>query len=821
VASLAGMKLGGCELLEEIGQGGMGVIYKARQLSLDRIVAVKILAEHLAHNPSFVERFQREARAIAKVNHPNILAVYDVACQDLRHFMIMELIDGGSLTELLDARGVLEPWEAAGFILQAALGLECAAAANIIHRDVKPDNMMLTSRRVVKVSDFGLAKELDSTMTETQAVMGTPAYMSPEQCDGRDLDSRTDVYSLGGTFYRCVTGRLPFEAETAMSMMYRHKHVPLTPPIQVIPTLPPALSEIICQMMAKDRAERFLSMTEVARAIEAAQKSAAGAADPGKTAPPPPPPPPPAAEPAGGAPAFVVPGADSRVFAAPPSRQQIMDTAARCKKAARDLSAQGKFAQAARELRRLLEVSPDDAEARAALREIERRASEKRMAGTEIRTLISSGHYEEALTRWKKLEAEVRDEQLIKQVAHLEAAVVPALKLAEQADAATAAGRLEEAAGLYQKALELDPASERAKQGLKSVERTRQRIEFLLKEGYGHRQNRDYGQAVAVWDKVLAAEPANSQARRLLVEAHLAAAAEAGADEDFDKAVTHYEALLKVDPGNEEARKAVAEATIKRDRVNELRKVAQLARAKGDMAASARAWRDLTGIIPRNRVAREGLVSARRSLSVRRAKRLLVVLILLVAGAAGAVTWRNWQALGAARAALERTNFAAARAAAGHVWLPVFKGEAAEIIRKANFWEQDGKAEEAAAAKPPRWDDAVEAEQRAVEFYGSGPRLEEFQRKLARFECFRDSQSARAADEKGDWGEAMIKYQLAHNSALKAELKESAAQAEKDRQFCHWMEQGFNKQRSDPDGAKRDFEQARQLRPGNKRIPNP
>ena len=236
MASLAGLKLGGCELLEEIGQGGMGLIYKARQLSLDRIVAVKILAEHLAHNPSFVERFQREARAIAKINHANILAVYDVGCQGNHHFMIMELVDGGSVAELLEKRGVLEPWEGAEIILQAARGLECAAAANIIHRDVKPDNMMLTSRAVVKVSDFGLAKELDSaTMTETQAVMGTPAYMSPEQCDGRDLDSRTDIYSLGGTFYRCVTGRLPFEAETAMSMMYRHKHIPLVPPARSCP----------------------------------------------------------------------------------------------------------------------------------------------------------------------------------------------------------------------------------------------------------------------------------------------------------------------------------------------------------------------------------------------------------------------------------------------------------------------------------------------------------------------------------------------------------------------------------------------------------
>ena len=281
---LQGMRLGGCELLEEIGQGGMGSIYQARQVSLDRIVAVKILADHLAHNPSFVERFQREARAIARVNHPNILGVYDVGHQEGRHYMIMELVEGGSLAELLEKRGLIDPDEAVELVLQAARGLECAANQNIIHRDVKPDNIMLTKQQVVKVSDFGLAKELDSTMTETQAVMGTPAYMSPEQCDGRDLDSRTDIYSLGGTFYRCLTGRLPFEADTAMSMMYRHKHVPLTPPHEIIPTLSRAISEVIVKMMAKDRRERYQSMGEVTRALSAASGSKPGF-DPGKTMP--------------------------------------------------------------------------------------------------------------------------------------------------------------------------------------------------------------------------------------------------------------------------------------------------------------------------------------------------------------------------------------------------------------------------------------------------------------------------------------------------------------------------------------------------------
>ncbi|HOX06188.1 MAG TPA: protein kinase [Planctomycetota bacterium] len=816
MAGLAGMKLGGCELIEEIGQGGMGVIYRARQVSLDRIVAVKILAEHLAHNPSFVERFQREARAIAKVNHPNILAVYDVSNQDGRHFMIMELVEGGSLAELLEKQGLLDPWDAAELIRQAARGLECAAAANIIHRDVKPDNIMLTAKRVVKVSDFGLAKELDSAMTETQAVMGTPAYMSPEQCDGRDLDSRTDIYSLGGTLYRCLTGRLPFEAETAMSMMYRHKHVPLVPPGQIVPTLPASLSDVVVRMMAKDRAERFQSMTEVALALEGLLRTPSGAPDPSRTMPVGLPEPSPAGS------GFTVPGADSRIFAAPQSRQQIMDTAARCKKAARDLSTQGKYAQAARELRRLLEVSPDDAEARTALRDIEKRASDKRMAGTELRTLISSGHYEEALKRWKALEEDVRDEALIKQIEHLEKAVVPALKLAEQAEAAVSGGRIEEAGVLFQKALTLDQASERAKQGLKNVERTRQRIEFLLKEGYGHRQNRDYSQAVLVWEKVLAAEPTHAQARRLIVEARLSAATEAYADEDFDKAVNHYEALLKIEPDHEEARQALAEAVVKRDRVNELRKAAQMAKAKGDLAASARAWQELTGIIPKNRVAREGLTSARKSLSLKRARRLLLVLVGLVAGVVFFVGWRNWSALGGARAALDAGNFTEARAKANRVWLPVLKAEAADIVAKANFREHRKLAEE--AFKAGLFSDAVREMGLAVDGYrqlgDSDPSmLSGLEHKLLEYRSSEGVALARIDEEKGNWFAAMGKYMAAARFSTDAGLKQEAAELDRDRQFCYWMDEADRCLKDGKaDAARKAYEQAKLIRPSDPRV---
>ncbi len=265
---LIGNTIGGCEVLEIIGQGGMGIIYKARQKSLDRIVAMKVLSPKFTDDVSFVVRFQREARAIARVNHQNILAVYDVGSEDSVHYMIMELIEGESLAELQDRTGgPLKIEDACNYVLQSAQGLEAAQAAGVTHRDIKPENLMVTKKGIIKVSDFGLAKEADAGVTSTDAVMGTPAFMSPEQCDGKKVDGRTDIYSLGASFYRLITGRLPFEAETAMSMMYRHKHEALVPPKEICPAIPQSISGLITRMMHKKREHRPQTMTEVVEGI--------------------------------------------------------------------------------------------------------------------------------------------------------------------------------------------------------------------------------------------------------------------------------------------------------------------------------------------------------------------------------------------------------------------------------------------------------------------------------------------------------------------------------------------------------------------------
>ncbi len=801
---LQGMNLGGCELLEEIGQGGMGLIYRAKQISLDRVVAVKILADHLAHNPSFVERFQREARAIARINHPNILGVYDVGHQENRHYMIMELVDGGSVAELLEKRGILEPGEAAELIAQAARGLECAANQSIIHRDVKPDNIMLTSQHVVKVSDFGLAKELDSTMTETQAVMGTPAYMSPEQCDGRDLDSRTDIYSLGGTFYRCITGRLPFEADTAMSMMYRHKHVPLTPPKDLLPTLPQGISDVICKMMAKERGERFPSMDEVVTALENAKTVQPGF-DPDRTM---------AAERASDAdaqedsvPAFLK--SDTRMIAKKRTTEDAADTQIRCRESAEKLRSEGKLAQAARELRRLLEVAPDDEEARKSLRSLEERVATKRQVNGEVRSLVSASHYEEALEKWDALDDDLKDEQLAGQMERLSSTVVPALRQVAKADEAANGGQLDAAARLYEEAMKLDPNSEKAKQGLKNIEKARQRIQFLLKEGYTHRQNRDYPQAVEVWEKILAVEPDNTQARRLIVEARMAAAGEALTSESFDKVVKHCEGVLKIEAKHADAGRMLADAITKRDRIAELRREAELSRSKGDLGASIKAYRELAGIIPKSRMAKEGLRSTRSALSKKRSKRLFFMLVIVVLGAGGYLSFEQWTTIDRARRFFRSRQHVKARDQATKVWHPIWKGEAQEIFRKAALQFDLKRAGD--AEKDEDWAEARDAMDRILGYH-RGTDIDAYRRQRARYDYKLNNSNAEEAEAKAGtdpekWAMAQAQHLQARNAAKKAGgLEAEETRANNRNTFCFHVSEGLKKADvGDDSGARADF----------------
>jgi serine/threonine protein kinase len=281
-----GMKLGGYQLLQRIGAGGMGTVWLARQLSLDRDVAVKILRPGLAADPQFVLRFTREAFAAAQLVHHNIVQIYDCGSDKKLHFFSMEFVDSESLLSLVERTGRLEPEVAAGYVLQAARGLKFAHDRNMVHRDIKPDNLLLNHNGVVKVADLGLVKRkspahsaqqpgvVEEPLTKIganpmESAMGTPAYMAPEQVENSSrVDGRADTYALGCTLYHLLTGVPPFEGDTVTMVMTMHVNDTPVPPEERVRAVPKALSQIVLKMMAKRPADRFQSMDEVIQALE-------------------------------------------------------------------------------------------------------------------------------------------------------------------------------------------------------------------------------------------------------------------------------------------------------------------------------------------------------------------------------------------------------------------------------------------------------------------------------------------------------------------------------------------------------------------------
>jgi len=258
----AGRMFGGYQLVDKIGQGGMGEVYKARQVSLDRVVAIKILSKALYDNDEFIKRFEREAKAIARITHPNIVGVYDFGQIDGLRFMVNEFVDGSSLAKLISDRLILPPNEVVLLIVQCLAGLGHVGSQGIVHRDIKPDNILITKDNVAKIADFGLAKDVsrkdDNTdLTAVGLAMGTPAYMSPEQCMGQKLDVRSDLYAFGVTAWFALTGQKPFTGNSSFEVMTKQReHVPPLPH-EVVPGIPPALSAVVMRMLAKKAEDRF------------------------------------------------------------------------------------------------------------------------------------------------------------------------------------------------------------------------------------------------------------------------------------------------------------------------------------------------------------------------------------------------------------------------------------------------------------------------------------------------------------------------------------------------------------------------------------
>jgi len=273
-SSLTLKEIGGFELIGKIGQGGMGTVFKARQKSLDRIVALKVLPPSVAKDAKFIERFQREARACAKLNHPNIVQGVDVGKDPATGvwYFAMELVDGPSVLKLLKEERVLPEERALQIARDIARALECAATHGIVHRDIKPDNILLTARGDAKLADLGLAKQLndDASLTQSGQAVGTPYYMAPEQVRGRSdqLDIRTDIYALGGTLFHLVTGQPPFTGETSAVIMSKHLTEAVPKAMKVNRDVSEGCSRMIEQMMQKDRENRIQTPSELITQIE-------------------------------------------------------------------------------------------------------------------------------------------------------------------------------------------------------------------------------------------------------------------------------------------------------------------------------------------------------------------------------------------------------------------------------------------------------------------------------------------------------------------------------------------------------------------------
>lgn len=271
----AGEKIGFYEIRSVLGKGGMGTVYLADDHSLDRRVALKMLPLRLSQDPDIVARFQREARALAKLRHPNLMHIYTVGEHQGRPFFAMEYIKGSTLGAVIAKTGRLRPPQAVHIAAEVMSALDKVHKAGTIHRDIKPGNIMIDEDGRAVLMDFGLARqETDAALTADHTVLGTPSYMSPEQAGGERLDARTDIYSLGVVMYEMLTGSPPFKGKTSFEVLRQHIESTVPAPSELQPGVPPELDVAIARALAKSPGDRFQDVGEMAAALSQVYRNA-------------------------------------------------------------------------------------------------------------------------------------------------------------------------------------------------------------------------------------------------------------------------------------------------------------------------------------------------------------------------------------------------------------------------------------------------------------------------------------------------------------------------------------------------------------------
>ncbi|MGC2389918.1 MAG: serine/threonine-protein kinase, partial [Candidatus Acidiferrum sp.] len=265
------------EIVRLLGQGGMGAVYQAHDRELERQVAVKVIRADMAANPEILRRFKQELILARQITHKNVIRIFDLGQADGIKFITMEYIEGENLQSVLRRKKKLDPAEAANIIAQVCRALEAAHAEGVIHRDLKPQNIMLDKSGRAYVMDFGIARSmLGAGMTQTGALIGTPDYMSPEQAKGQTLDARSDLFSVGIIFYEILSGQVPFDADTTMGKLWKRTNEPARPLGELDKAIPQPLSDIVRKCLEIDPQKRFGSTTELLQQIEIWQGPAAG-----------------------------------------------------------------------------------------------------------------------------------------------------------------------------------------------------------------------------------------------------------------------------------------------------------------------------------------------------------------------------------------------------------------------------------------------------------------------------------------------------------------------------------------------------------------